>query len=99
MNLVSECTTISAPYSIGRSSIGVATVLSTTSGTPCAWATPASASMSQMLPAGLPTLSQNTARVVVDQQLRDRRGPIALGEPHGRPRLGSMWANSVCVVP
>ena len=36
MNLVSECTTMSAPCSIGRSRIGVATVLSTISGTPCA---------------------------------------------------------------
>ena len=58
MNFVSECTTMSAPYSIGRSRIGVATVLSTTSGTPCRCATRASASMSQTLPAGFPTLSQ-----------------------------------------
>ncbi len=63
MNLVSECTTMSAPYSIGRSRIGVATVLSTISGTPWRWATFAKASMSQMFPAGLPTLSQKTARV------------------------------------
>ena len=63
MNFVSECTTMSAPYSIGRSRIGVATVLSTISGTPCRCATSANASMSQMFPAGLPMLSQNTARV------------------------------------
>ena len=49
---------MSAPNSIGRSSTGEATVLSTISGTPCACATSASASISQMLPAGLPTLSQ-----------------------------------------
>ena len=54
---------MSAPYSIGRSKIGVATVLSTISGTPCACATRARASRSQMLPAGFPTLSQKTARV------------------------------------
>ena len=41
----------------------MATVLSTISGTPCLWATRASASMSQTLPAGLPTLSQKIARV------------------------------------
>ena len=64
MNLVSECTTMSAPYSNGRSRIGVATVLSTIRGTPCLCATLAMASMSQMLPAGLPTLSQNTALVL-----------------------------------
>ena len=49
-------------------------MLSTISGTPCRCATFASASMSQMLPAGLPMLSQKTAvRVVVDQLL-DRVG-------------------------
>ena len=64
MNFVSEWTTMSAPYSIGRSRIGVATVLSTISGMPWLWATLASASMSQMLPAGLPTLSQKNARVL-----------------------------------
>ena len=64
MNFVSEWTTMSAPYSIGRSRIGVATVLSTISGTPCLWAILASASMSQMFPAGLPTLSQYTAPVL-----------------------------------
>ena len=63
MNLVSECTTISAPYSIGLSRIGVATVLSTIRRNAGACANGASASMSQMLPAGLPTLSQNTALV------------------------------------
>ena len=34
MNLVAECTTMSAPHSNGRMSHGVATVLSTISGTP-----------------------------------------------------------------
>ena len=58
MNLVSEAMTMSAPKSIGRIRIGVGTVLSTTSGTPWAWATAASASISQMLPAGLPIDSQ-----------------------------------------
>ena len=38
-NLLAECTTTSAPCSIGRSRYGVVRVESTTSGTPCAWAT------------------------------------------------------------
>ena len=58
MNLVAEWITTSAPCWIGFSRIGVATVLSTISGTPCPCATAASASRSTMLPAGLPTLSQ-----------------------------------------
>ena len=46
------------------SRMGVATVLSTISGMPCLWATRASSSISQIFPAGLPTLSQKTARVL-----------------------------------
>src|ERR1044072_1432852 len=52
-NVVSECTTISAPWSIGRMRYGVASVLSTISGTPALRATSAIASMSVMLPAGV----------------------------------------------
>ena len=55
---------MSAPYSIGRISIGVGTVLSTISGMRARCAMAASASRSQMLPAGLPTVSQNSARVL-----------------------------------
>lgn len=40
---------MSAPWSIGRSSAGVATVLSTISGIPCRWAISAMASMSSRL--------------------------------------------------
>ena len=98
MNLVSECTTMSAPWSIGRSRIGVATVLSTRSGTPCLCATAASAAMSQMLPAGLPTLSQKIARVFVDQ-LFDGAGRSDSANRTAMPWLGRMCANKVCVVP
>src|SRR3984885_6109171 len=63
-NLVSEWTTTSAPCSRGLSISGVATVLSTMRGTPAAWATAATASRSTMLPAGLPMVSQKTARVL-----------------------------------
>ena len=38
MNLVAECSTMSAPHSIGRHRNGVAKVLSTSSGIPCSWA-------------------------------------------------------------
>src|ERR1051325_437710 len=86
MNLVSECTTTSAPYSIGRSRIGVATVLSTISGTPCRCATSASASMSQMLPAGLPTLSQNTARVLSSISASIEGGAAESAQRTGAPR-------------
>ena len=54
MNFVAEWTTTSAPYSNGRIRYGVAIVLSTMSGTPTSCATPATASMSRTLPAGLP---------------------------------------------
>ncbi|MNP54208.1 hypothetical protein D3C76_1487450 [compost metagenome] len=63
MYLVSECTTMSAPCSNGRHSTGVATVLSTISGTPWRCAASARACRSTMLPAGLPMDSQNTALV------------------------------------
>jgi hypothetical protein len=57
MNLVAECTTTSAPHSSGRRRYGVATVLSTTSGMPLSWATPAMPSMSRMSFFGLPMVS------------------------------------------
>ena len=71
---------ISAPKSIGRRRMGVATVLSTIEGTPCSWATRAIASMSQTLPAGSPTLSQNTARVLLADQPPDTFRRVGLGE-------------------
>ena len=63
MNFVSEWITTSAPCSNGLSRSGVATVLSAMTGTPRAWATSATAARSMTLPAGLPTVSQNTAFV------------------------------------
>ena len=99
MNLVSECTTMSAPYSIGRSRIGVATVLSTISGTPCRCAAAAIASMSQMLPAGLPTLSQNTARVSPSISRSMSAAASLAAKRASMPWRGSTWASSVWVVP
>jgi hypothetical protein len=57
------------PDDVGAQRDGVAqesegTVLSTTSGTPCAWATAATAAMSSASKLGLPRVSAYTARVV-----------------------------------
>ncbi len=52
-NFVAECTTMSAPHSIGRHRYGVANVLSTTSGTPIPWAIAATASRSSTVPGGV----------------------------------------------
>ncbi len=62
-NLVVELTTMSAPSSIGRTSAGVANVLSTIRGTPCAWAASATAGMSRMSASGLPMVSPKNATV------------------------------------
>ena len=51
--LVAECTTMSAPCSIGRMRYGVGTVLSTISGTPTAWAASATARKSSTSSCGL----------------------------------------------
>ncbi len=56
-NLVRLCTTMSAPHSIGRIRYGEGTVLSIISGTPSAWATPATPSMSKMSFFGLGMVS------------------------------------------
>jgi hypothetical protein len=78
--LVSEWTTTSAPWWIGLSINGVATVLSAISGTPAAWATSATASRSTTLPAGLPIVSQKTAQVRSSISDRSTR-PVVGGEP------------------
>ena len=58
-----ECRTMSAPYSIGLHSTGVANVESTISGTPCPWAMRANFSTSRTLMAGLAMISPNSAFV------------------------------------
>ncbi len=63
MYFVAECTTMSAPHSMGRHRYGVANVLSTISGTPCSWAMPATVAMSRTLPPGLPMVSAKSALV------------------------------------
>ena len=57
INFVAECTTISAPYSIGLTRYGVANVLSTTSGILCLCAIFARASMSTTSEFGFPSVS------------------------------------------
>lgn len=54
---------MSAPHSIGLQLIGVANVLSTMSGTPCACAAFANLSISNTMSAGLAMVSPNTALV------------------------------------
>ncbi len=86
---------MSAPYSIGRSSTGVATVLSTTSGMPWRAPSAASASMSQTLPAGLPTLSQKMALVSSSISFSIASGESDSAKRTPMPCPGRMWANSV----
>jgi len=57
INLVAECITISAPYSIGRIRYGVPNVLSITSGILWACAISAIASISVTSELGLPSVS------------------------------------------
>ncbi len=64
MNLVAECTTMSAPCSRGWHRYGVATVLSTTNGIPCSWAMPDTPSKSSTSPLGLPMVSAKKALVL-----------------------------------
>ena len=64
MNFVSEWTTMSAPCSIGRSRYGVATVLSTMSGSPLSCATPETPATSRTWPRGFEMVSAKKARVL-----------------------------------
>ena len=78
---------MSAPYSNGRSRIGVATVLSTISGTPCLWA-----SMRERFEVAdvagriSHALAKERAGVVIDQLLHRLR-MIALGKSNADPEL------------
>ena len=63
MNFVAECTTTSAPCSIGLNKYGVPKVLSTTNGMLCLWAISANASTSTIFEFGFPKDSINTAFV------------------------------------
>ena len=91
-NLVNECTTTSAPWAKGLSISGVATVLSTMSGTPAAWATAATASRSTMLPAGFPMDSQKTARVFSSMSGAIDSARSSTAKRASMPRVGRTWA-------
>ncbi|MNZ30858.1 hypothetical protein D3C78_481440 [compost metagenome] len=93
MYLVSECTTMSAPCSNGRQRIGVATVLSTISGTPWRCAASASACRSTMLPAGLPIDSQNTALVLASISASSAATSSWAAKRTSMPWRGRVWAN------
>ena len=95
MYLVSECATMSKPCSIGLSSAGVATVLSTMVAIPRERAMSAMAARSTMLPAGLPMLSQNTALVRSSISAARSSAPSPSAKRTSIPREGSVWANSV----
>ena len=70
MNLVAECTTMSAPKSIGRHKYGLGNVLSTTSGMPLSCAMLATASMSSTSIFGLPSVSAKMHLVFGPMALR-----------------------------
>ncbi len=99
MYLVSELTMMSAPQLIGLISAGVATVLSTISGTSCACAMSASASMSTMLPAGLPIDSQKTAAVLSSMCFAMASALSSSAKRTSMPCRGNMCRNSVYVPP
>ena len=73
---------MSAPYSIGRSRIGVATVLSTISGTPCRCGDRGQRlDVADVAGRIADALAEHRAGLVVDQLL-DRVGLIGFGEAH-----------------
>ncbi len=99
MNFVAECTTMSAPYSIGRSSTGVGSVLSTISGTPASCATFAIASTSSTSTFGLPSDSANTAFVFGRIAAATACGSEASTSDTAIPNRGSVWTNALYVPP
>ena len=99
MYFVSEWTTMSAPNAIGFISTGVATVLSTITGTPCLCAIVVIASRSGMLPAGLPIVSQKTAAVFSSISASSDAALSSLANRTSTPMAGIWCANSVYVPP
>ena len=93
MNLVSDCTTMSAPNSMGRHRMGVATVLSTMSGTPTSCAASAHARRSTTLRLGLPSDSTNTARVFSSARRAIDDGSLPSAKRTSMPNCGSVCAN------
>ena len=91
MNLVAECTTMSAPHSNGRMRYGVGTVLSSTSGMPCSWATAETPSMSELEFCGLPKVSPKNALVFGRMAVRQAsRSSGSSTNVTSMPSLGSV---------
>ena len=86
---------MSTPYSMGLSRTGVATVESAMTGTPWRCAMAAMASMSGMLPAGLPMVSMKTAAVLSSMSVSSAAALSSVAKRTSMPRPGSMWAKSV----
>ena len=97
--LVALCTTMSAPRAIGLQRKGLGTVLSTTSGTPCAWATAATAAMSSTCRLGLPSVSANTARVLGRIAAATASASVASTKLVSMPNLRRFTASIVTVPP
>ena len=100
MYLVVECTTMSAPHSNGRHSTGVANVLSTIRGTPCACASSANFSISNTAMAGFAMVSPNTAFVFGRKALcSSSSGALASTKVHSMPNFFRVTANRFTVPP
>ncbi|MCY1539212.1 hypothetical protein D9M68_747890 [compost metagenome] len=91
--LVNDCTTMSAPCSIGRSRYGDGTVLSTISGRPWRCASSARAAMSVILPSGLPTDSAKMALVRSSICASNDARSDGLAKRVAMPYCGSVCAN------
>jgi hypothetical protein len=95
MYLVIEWTTMSTPYSMGFRSTGVGTVESAMTGTPRPWAMVVMASISGMLPAGLPMVSMKTAAVRSSMRRSRAAALSSSAKCTSMPRPGSMCAKRV----
>ena len=97
--LVALCTTMSAPSAIGLHSAGLGTVLSITSGTPCACATSATAAMSSTTRLGLPSDSAYTARVFGRIAAAKAAGSVASTKVVSMPNFFRFTASIVTLPP
>ncbi len=88
---MAEWMTTSAPCSIGRMRYGVATVLSTNSGTPASWATSAIPAMSRTFWSGLEIVSPKKSLVSGRTAARhSSRSAWSLTKVVVMPSLGSV---------
>ena len=98
-NLVTECMTISAPWSNGRNSQGVAKVLSIITGMPWRWAISEITGRSMTSRPGLPRVSPKTSRVsgrIAASKAAGSRGSTKVVD---MPKRGSVWVNRLWVPP